>query len=104
MSIYNSQTSADQSRTLEFRPEKLFYGKRLMNHVIRITKVMVLEFCEILCYIEPDCVCINIDKREDGHVVYKCELNNVTHEGYEQELVDDENYFYHASKVDFSLN
>lgn len=36
--------------------------------------------------------------------MYKCELNNVTHEGYEQELVDDENYFYHASKVDFSLN
>lgn len=74
------------------------------HHVIRITAVMVKEFCEILCCIEPDCVSINIDKREDGHGVYKCELNNVTHEGYEQELVDDENYFYHASKVDFSLN
>ena len=82
---------ADQSRTLEFRLEKLFYGKRLMNHhVIRITAVMVKEFCEILCYIEPDCVSINIDKREDGHGVYKCELNNVTHEGYKQELVDDD--------------
>ena len=51
---------------------------------------MVKEFCEILCYIEPDCVSINIDKREDGHGVYKCELNNVTHEGYKQELVDDD--------------
>ena len=74
------------------------------HHVIRISAVMVKEFCEILCYMEPDCVSINIDKREDGHGVYKCELNNVTREGYEQELVDDENYFYHASKVDFSLN
>ena len=33
-----------------------------MNHLIRITAVMVKEFCEILCYIEPDCVSINIDK------------------------------------------
>ena len=57
-----------------------------MNHVIRITKVMVLEFCKILCYIEPDCVSINIDKREYGHGVYKCELNDVTQEGYEPRL------------------
>ncbi|PFX23046.1 Hemicentin-2 [Stylophora pistillata] len=59
---------------------------------------MVASFCENVCYMEPDCVSINLDKRVDGLGVYKCELNNATHEGPLDELTDHESYFYHAAE------
>ncbi|PFX16290.1 Carboxypeptidase N subunit 2 [Stylophora pistillata] len=89
---------AGRCRTLEFRPESAFDGKRLMNHVIRIVDVMVKDFCETMCYLEPDCISINLGKRADGHGVYKCELNNVTHEGHEDKLKDNESYSYSAAE------
>ena len=70
-----------------------------MNHVIRIVEVTVKEFCETMCYMEPDCVSINLDKRAGGRGVYRCELNNVTHEGHEDELTNNASYFYHAAEV-----
>ena len=95
-----------------FRPEKEFDGKRLVNHVIRIVEVTVREFCETMCYIGPDCVSINLNKRAGERGVYRCELNNVTHEGHEDELTnnvtheghEDEltnnaSYFYRAAEV-----
>ena len=102
----NSQdfSDADQCRNLEFGPEKAFDGKRLINHVIRIAEVKVTKFCRNVCYREPDCVSINVDKRVDGDGKHKCELNNVTHEGHEHELNNDENYFYHAAEVSVTLN
>ncbi|XP_058946064.2 uncharacterized protein [Pocillopora verrucosa] len=76
----------------------VFAGKRLVNHRIRIIEVMEKRFCRALCFMEPDCVSINLDKRVDGSGNYKCELNNVTHEGHEHELREEENSFYHAAK------
>ena len=99
ISVFKEFSEADQCRTLEFRPEKEFDGKRLVNHVIRIVEVTVREFCETMCYMEPDCVSINLDKRAGGRGVYRCELNNVTHEGHEDELTNNASYFYHAAEV-----
>ena len=81
----------------------VFAGKRLVNHRIRTIEVMEKRFCRALCFMEPDCVSINLDKRVDGSGNYKCELNNVTHEGHEHELREEENSFYHAAKVGLSL-
>ena len=67
--------------------------------MIRIVEVMKKEFCENVCFMEPNCVSINLEKRVDGNGNYKCELNNATHEGHEDELKKDENYFYHAAEV-----
>ena len=92
-------SEADRCRQLKFRPEKAFDGKRLINHLVRINEVMVMEFCETMCYMEPNCVSINIDKRVDGKGKYKCELNNVTHEGHNHELIENGNYFYHAAEA-----
>ncbi|RMX47721.1 hypothetical protein pdam_00012358, partial [Pocillopora damicornis] len=83
---------------LDFTPEKAFNGKRLINHVIRIVEVMKKEFCENVCFLEPNCVSINLNKRVDGNGNYECELNNATHEGHEDELKKEENYFYHAAE------
>ena len=60
---------------------------------------MVKKFCENVCFMEPDCVSINLNKRADGNGKYRCELNNVTHEGHEDELKEEENYFYHAAEA-----
>ena len=60
---------------------------------------MVTKFCENVCFMEPDCVSINLDKRADGNGKYRCELNNVTHEGHEDELKEDENYLYHGAEA-----
>ncbi|PFX15215.1 Protein HEG-like 1 [Stylophora pistillata] len=96
--LFQGFSEADQCRTLEFRPEKAFNGKRLINHVIRIAEVMVKEFCENMCYVEPDCVSINLDNRVGRNRQYKCELNNVTHEGHEHDLKKEDNYFYRAAE------
>ena len=45
---------ADQCRSLVFRPEKAFDGKRLINHTIRTVEITVSGFCENLCYMVPD--------------------------------------------------
>ena len=84
---------------MKFTPEKAFDGKRLINHVIRVAEVTTEDFCENVCFMEPDCVSINLDKRVSGHGVYKCELNNVTHERHEHDLKDEDRYFYRAAEV-----
>ncbi|XP_066026053.1 uncharacterized protein [Pocillopora verrucosa] len=89
---------ADQCRILEFSPEKVFEGKRLIQHTIHVVEVTDPRFCKNLCYMEPDCVSINLDKRENRHGNYKCELNNVTHAGHEHRLEDHEDFFYHAAE------
>ena len=95
---------ADQCRKLEFGPEKAFQGKRLINHTIRTIEITVSKFCENLCYMEPDCVSINLYTRGDGNGYHKCELNNATHEGHEKKLIDQEMYSYHAGEVNVSFD
>ncbi|PFX16288.1 hypothetical protein AWC38_SpisGene19441 [Stylophora pistillata] len=104
--VVRSQDSciADQCRNLEFGPEKTFDGKRLINHTIRTVVVTVARFCENLCYMEPDCVSINLYTPADGNGNYECELNNVTHEGHEDRLIDREKYSYHAAESDCVQN
>ena len=36
----------------------------------------------------------NLDKLMIGHGRYKCESNNVTHEGHEHDLEEEESYFF----------
>ena len=89
---------------MEFGPEKAFEGKRLVNHTIRTVEITVSRFCENLCYMEPDCVSINLYTRGDGNGNYKCELNNATHEGHEEKLIEEEMYSYHAAEVNVAFN
>ena len=53
---------------------------------------------------EPDCVSINLYTRGDGNGNYKCELNNATHEGHEENLIEEEMYSYHAAEVNISFD
>ena len=53
---------------------------------------------------EPDCVSINLYTRGDGNGNYKCELNNATHEGHEEKLIEEEMCSYHAAEVNISFD
>ncbi|PFX22528.1 hypothetical protein AWC38_SpisGene12936 [Stylophora pistillata] len=71
----------------------------MVNHVIRVKDVKNKESCEIQCFLEPNCVSYNLERiltEIDG--IHKCELNDVTHEGNNDDLVEDENYYYRGAE------
>ena len=90
---------SDQCRTLKFSPTKAFIGRRLINHVIRVSDVSIDNFCMALCYMEPNCVSFNLKLAASDNGNHKCELNNSTHEGYENDLSQNPNYKYHGAEV-----
>ncbi|XP_022795527.1 pro-epidermal growth factor-like [Stylophora pistillata] len=94
-----SSEDLDNCRSLEFKPTKAFDGQRLINHVVRIDEVKDKILCEIRCFLEPNCVSYNFERKRSGNNgTSKCELNNVTHEGNEDELVGDFDYLYYGAE------
>ena len=53
-------------------------NKALPGHVIRTEKVADELGCRLKCYLEPNCVSINVGPAEEGN--HTCELNNATDE------------------------
>ena len=60
-------------------------------------------FCEMMCYMEPDCASYNLKKERDGNGKRKCELNNSTHEGHKDELKENSNYDYRGAEASITL-
>ena len=56
------------------------------------------DFCDALCFMEQNCASYNLMKRSkpEGH---RCELNNATHEGNENDLEENPDYMYRGAKV-----
>ena len=52
--------------------------KAMKNHVIRIAEVPNDGSCRMMCYMEPNCVSINVGPLQGGK--HKCELNNASDE------------------------
>ena len=51
-------------------------NKALRGHVIRTEQVLNEGGCRLQCYLEPNCVSINVGPLKDGS--HQCDLNNVT--------------------------
>ena len=51
-------------------------NKALHGHVIRTEQVLNEGSCRLQCYLEPDCVSINIGPFKYGS--HQCDLNDVT--------------------------
>ena len=89
---------SENCRDLVFSTTRLFDGKRLINYVISAAEVKDKQFCAALCFMENNCFSYNTKTRIiNGNL--KCELNNATHEGHENDLLDDPDYFYCAAEV-----
>ena len=52
----------------------------MKDRVIRSAEVPNVGSCKVMCYMEPDCVSINVGPVEGGN--QKCELNNATKENH----------------------
>ena len=50
----------------------------LKGHLIRLLEVPHQGSCNVLCYMEPNCVSINVGPSQGGN--YICELNNASDE------------------------
>ena len=83
---------------MEFRSTQVFKDKRLINHIIRSVDVTDKQFCGALCFMEPNCVSYNL-KTTSGTGKHKCELNDATHEGHEEDVQENPDYVYRGAKV-----
>ncbi|XP_058972979.2 microfibril-associated glycoprotein 4-like isoform X1 [Pocillopora verrucosa] len=52
----------------------------LKNYSIKSSEVLSEGSCRVMCYMDPNCVSINIGPLDEGK--HKCELNNVTEENH----------------------
>lgn len=91
-------SSEDDCRQLEFNPADKFDGKRLKQHVIGIKSIMDPNFCKNLCYMDPNCVSYNLKKTASIDGKYRCELNNATSEGQQDNLEANSKYLYRGAK------
>ena len=87
-------TVSGECRELSFPASFSFTAKRLQNHAIRTQQVADVDSCELLCFLESNCVSVNFKKKTRS-----CELNNATHRGYGYHLEDDADYVYHGANV-----
>ena len=86
-----------------FPQDYFFAERRLMNHTIKTVLAEDLDQCELLCYLNDDCVSLNIkkDRNNGGH---ECELNNSTHLEDDIDLITDAVFYYRGSKVSNNSN
>ena len=74
--------------------------------MIRTIGVKNEDFCELQCYMEPNCVSYNFNKEEERNGQRKCDLNNATYEHdneHSGDLVENENYVYRGAEVNIQL-
>ena len=91
-------------------PDYYFFAeRRLVNHTIETRKVKNLDDCELLWYLNDNCVSLNFKKDpginpkndKSGHI---CELNNATHLKHDSDLTNDAFFYYRGSKVSYQNN
>ncbi|XP_067020609.1 neurogenic locus notch homolog protein 1-like isoform X2 [Acropora muricata] len=76
--LHSSSCLANMDRIITFKepiPEKAMEG-----HVISSSRVQTEGSCRVNCYMEPNCVSINMRRLAGGALI--CELNNVTTSDY----------------------
>ena len=77
----------------------MFGNRRLTKHIIATVKVVDLDLCELRCYLEPNCVSVNLNVIPDSKGLHECELNNATHRSHDKELMNRDGYIYKGAEV-----
>ena len=89
---------SDGGRELYFPAHYFYAEKRLVNHWIKAMIVKDLDECEYRCYLDANCVSLNI-KNKDPNGTHECELNNSTHLEHDGNLTDNYLYYYRGAEV-----
>ena len=69
-----------------------------MNHSIKTMTVKNLDECEYRCYLDANCLSLNI-RNKDPDGTHKCELNNSTHLEHDRDLKNNQLYYYRGAEV-----
>lgn len=66
-----------------------------MNYVIGVYVDKIIDYCEVFCYLEFNCVSYNfkIWNENEGS---SCELNNLIYEGQKEDFVENVSYVYYG--------
>ena len=92
----------ERERAMLFPDYYFFAKRRLENYTIETRKVKNLDVCELMCYLNDNCVSLNFKKDpENTDPVHLCELNNATHLKYGIDLTSDAKFYYRGSKVNY---
>ena len=94
--VWFAVVSSEYNRIIIFKePIK---GKALQGHVIRSVKVANEGSCRVQCFMEPNCVSINVGPVQEGKSI--CELNNATDDSPSQSALENvAQYIYYAVEV-----
>ena len=69
--------------------------KALPGHVIRTDRVADEGSCRVKCYMEPNCVSINVGPAVQGR--HMCELNDITNEIQSRSALEERQGYIHYS-------
>ena len=102
--IFLNLCISERERAMLFPDYYFFSKRRLENYTIETRKVKNLDDCELMCYLNDNCVSLNFKKDPDNNeAVHICELNNATHLKNDSDLTSDANFYYRGSKVSYKL-
>ena len=91
--------AADECRIILF--EEPIPNMAIKGHVIRSGEVLSEGSCRTMCYMEPNCVSINVQPLQGGK--YKCELNNATVDERKLTFLQETDAYYLAIEVNALL-
>ena len=91
-------TTGDECRIILF--EEPISNKVISGHTIKSEEVPDEGSCRLMCYIEPNCVSINVRLTQGGR--YKCELNNATVDESKLTFLQETDAYYLAIEVNAS--
>ena len=80
--------------------EEPISNKVINGHTIRSEEVPDEGSCRVMCYMEPNCVSINVRLAQGGK--YKCELNNATVDESKLTFLQETDAYYLAIEVNAS--
>ena len=89
----------DDCRMLEFKPG--IEGSSLFNHVLKTHSAFSQDDCELLCYMEDECMSINFGPGDSGEHV--CELSDSDHDLHPEDLKSRHGFTYRPTKVRFKV-
>ena len=68
--------------------------KVMKGHLIRLEQVPHQGSCNVLCYLEPNCMSINVGPQGESYI---CELNNASDESPGSSDLQSKRYYTHLS-------
>ena len=88
--MLKAHRASNDGRLLELKPPMT--GRRLVGHVIKTLRVNSADGCDVNCFMDDNCMSMNLGPLEDGKHV--CELSSSDHDIHPDDLNDLIDFIY----------